>query len=141
MIYYSVGGIHGKNKYSVKNRIALRIMDWGLKGDVSVVPLIKNNMPDSYWVKKAVRATKYGIPLLTIKGGSGKVVFMTAGVHGNEMPSQVAIMRLIDVLSKKPVRGTVYIIPFVNVKAINHQVRLTDNDFNRVCPYSGHCFK
>ncbi|MBQ2654566.1 MAG: succinylglutamate desuccinylase/aspartoacylase family protein [Methanobrevibacter sp.] len=132
VIRYSADGVSGKNKYTVTNYVSLEILDWGLTGDVSKAPLIKKNMPDNYWVKKAVEATKKGIPLITIKGGNGKAVFMTAGVHGNELNSQVAMMKMIKYLTTHPIKGTVYIIPFVNVKAISQKVRLTDYDFNRV---------
>lgn len=132
IIKYSVSGFSGKHKYTVKNFIKLYILKWGLKGDVSKSYLIKKHMPNSIWVKKAVAATKEGIPLIKIKGAKGKVVFMTAGVHGNELNSQVAAMKMIKYLTTHPIKGTVYIIPFVNVKAISQKVRLTDYDFNRV---------
>ena len=108
-IKYTVGSISGKNTYTVKNK----------------------------WVKKAVKATKKGNPLLKFEGGKGKKVFITAGVHGNELSSQVAAMKLISRLSKKPIKGTVYIIPFVNIKAISHKVRHTGTDYNRVAHKSG----
>lgn len=137
VIKYSVKGLSGKNKYVVNNYVTLEILKWGLKGDVSKAPLIKKNIPNNYWVKKAVAATKKGLPLITIKGGNGKVVFMTAGVHGNELNSQVAAMKMIKYLTTHPIKGTVYIIPFVNVKAISKKVRLTDYDFNRIAHKSG----
>lgn len=136
-IKYSVDGLTGKNTYKVSNKVKLEILKWGLKGDVSKAPLIKKNMPNNYWVKKAVAATKKGLPLITIKGGKGKSVFMTAGVHGNELNSQVAAMKMIKYLTTHPIKGTVYIIPFVNVKAISKKVRLTDYDFNRVAHRPG----
>lgn len=137
IIRYSVNGISGKNIYVVKNKISLIILKWGIKGNHIKIPLIRKNMPNNYWVKKAVAATKTGLPLLTFKGGKGKTVFITAGVHGNEIPPQVAVMRLIAYLSAKPIKGTVYIIPFVNIKAAYHQVRLTEYDFNRVANIGG----
>lgn len=130
-------GLTSKVKYVVSNYVSLEILYWGLKGDVSKAPLIKKNMPDNVWVKKAVEATKKGIPLITIKGGDKNVVFMTAGVHGNELNSQVAAMKMIKYLTEHHIKGTVYIIPFVNVKAISQQVRLTNYDFNRVAHVSG----
>jgi len=137
VIKYKVGKLTGSNTYKVKNKITLTTLNWGLKGDVSKVKLIKKNMPNNVWVKKAVAATKKGIPLLTFKGGKGKVVFMTAGVHGNELSSQVAAMKMIKHLTDTPIKGTVYIIPFVNVKAISKKVRYTDKDFNRIAANSG----
>lgn len=137
IIEYNVENISGSNVYNVKNKISLTILNWSLKGDVSKINLIKKNMPNNAWVKKAVAATKKGIPLLTFKGGKGKVVFMTAGVHGNELSSQVAAMKMIKYLSDNPIDGTVYIMPFVNVKAIAKKVRYTDKDYNRIASNSG----
>lgn len=138
IIKYYADHISGRNLYTVNNFVKLNILKWGLVGDVSKAPLIRNHMPkDSVWVKKAVDATKEGLPLLTIKGGKGKTVFMTAGVHGNELNSQVAAMKMIKYLTTHKIKGTVYIIPFVNVKAISQKVRLTNYDFNRVAHVSG----
>ena len=136
-ITYYAGDVSGKNTYVVKNKITLSILKWGIKGDVSKVALIKKNMPNNVWFKKAVAATKKGIPLLKFKGGSGKTVFITAGVHGNELSSQVAAMKLIKYMTDNPIKGTVYIMPFVNVKAISQKVRYTDYDFNRAAGKTG----
>ena len=136
-VKYEANGLTAKTRYIVNNYVSLKILDWGLKGYVAKAPLIKNNMPDNIWVKKAVQATKNGLPFITIKGGNKNVVFMTAGVHGNELNSQVAAMKMIKYLTEHPIKGTVYIIPFVNVKAISQKVRLTDYDFNRVAADHG----
>lgn len=136
-ISYSVGGLTGKNTYTVANKITMTILKWGNKGDVSKISLIRKNMPNNEWVKKAVKATKKGNPLLMFQGGKGKKVFMTAGVHGNELSSQVAMMKMIARLSKTPIKGTVYIIPFVNIKAISHKVRHTGADYNRIAHKAG----
>lgn len=137
VIKYAVDKLSGSNTFTVKNKITLTVLKWGIKGDVSKIRLIKNNMPNNAVVKKAVEVTKKGLPLLMFKGGPGKVVFMTAGVHGNELSSQVAAMKMIAHLSKTPIKGTIYIIPFVNVKAISKKVRYTDKDFNRIASQSG----
>lgn len=136
-IKYSVGGLTGKNTYTVNNKITMSILKWGNKGDISKSKLLKKNMPKNKWVKKAVKAAKKGNPLLKIVGGKGKKVFMTSGVHGNELSSQVAMMKFIAHLTKTPIKGTVYIIPFVNIKAISHKVRHTGTDYNRVAHKSG----
>ncbi len=137
VIKYSVDKLSGSNTFTVKNKITLTVLKWGIKGDVSKIKLIKKNMPNNAVVKKAVEVTKKGIPLLMFKGGPGKAVFMTAGVHGNELSSQVAAMKMIAKLTKTPVKGTIYIMPFVNVKAISKKVRYTDKDFNRIASKSG----
>lgn len=137
IIKYHTGTISGQSKYVVKNKIALIIMKWGNKGDVSKAYLIKTNIPNNEWVKKMVAATKQGNPLIIIQGANSKKVFMTAGVHGNELAPQIAAMKTIDYLTKTPVKGTVYFMPFVNIKAITNHVRLTDYDYNRIAHKKG----
>ncbi len=75
-----------------------------------------------------VKAAKKGTPMIKFKGGNGKKVFVTAGVHGNELSSQIAALKLIKYLESHPVNGTAYIIPFINPKATAKNVR----DYNGV---------
>ena len=74
-------------------------------------------------VNKIIKAAKSGTPVIKFKGGNGKVVFITAGVHGNEISSQVAAMQLIKYLENHPIKGTVYIMPFMNPKGTAANVR------------------
>ena len=91
--------------------------------DITKNRLIKSNIPNSKIVKKVVGLAKSGTPVIKFKGGSGKVVFITAGVHGNELSSQVAAMRMIKYLASHPINGTVYIMPFMHPKATAKNVR------------------
>ncbi len=127
-ITYSVDGISGKNKYVVKNYYKITTYKWNSGADVTKNKLIKSNMPDSELVKKVVKAAKSGTPVIKFKGSGGKSVFITAGVHGNELSSQVAAMKLIAYFEKNPVKGTVYIMPFMNPKGTAANVR----DYNGV---------
>ena len=122
-IYYSADGVSAKNRYTVKNVYKITIYKWKSGADVTKNKKIKANIPKSALVKKVVKAAKSGTPVIKFKGGKGKVVFITAGVHGNEMPSQVAAMKLIQYLESHPVKGTVYIMPFMNPKATASNVR------------------
>ena len=122
-ISYSAGDISSKNKYKVKNHVSIKIYKWKSCADVTKNKRIKKNIPKSKLVKKIIKAAKKGTPLIKFKGGKGKKVFLTAGVHGNELSSQVAILKLIKYLENHPVKGTVYIIPFVNPKATSKNVR------------------
>jgi predicted deacylase len=49
---------------------------------------------------------------------------ITAGVHGNELPAQIAALRMINYLNGKQIRGTVYIIPFVAPSSTAKNTRL-----------------
>ena len=84
---------------------------------------IKKNVPNSTIVKKIIKLAKSGTPVIKFKGGNGKVVFITAGCHGNELPSQVAAMKLIKYLETHYIKGTVYVMPFMNPKGTAANVR------------------
>ena len=127
-ITYSADGITGKNKYKVKNYYKLTTYKWKSGADVTKNKLIKSNIPDSDLVRKVVKAAKSGTPVIKFKGGGGKAVFITAGVHGNEISSQVAAMKLIQYLETHSIKGTVYIMPFMNPKGTAANVR----DYNGV---------
>ena len=122
-IKYSVDGISSRNTYTVKNYYKLKIFKWNSGADVLKNKKIKSNVPNSKLVKKVVDAAKSGTPLIKFKGGSGKTVFITSGVHGSELSSQVAAMQLIEYMETHPVKGTVYIMPFMNPKATSKNVR------------------
>ena len=122
-VRYSADGISGKNKYKVKNYFKITTYKWKSGADVTKNKLIKKNIPNSQLVKKIVKAAKKGTPVIKIKGGNGKKVFITSGVHGSELSSQVAALKLIKYLESHPVKGTVYIMPFMNPKGTASNVR------------------
>lgn len=128
VVFYSVDGISGKNRYHVKNYYSITTYKWKSGADVTKNKKIKANIPNSALVKKIILAAKSGTPVIKFKGGKGKAVFITAGVHGNELSSQVAAMKLIAYLEKNPIKGTVYIMPFMNPKGTAANVR----DYNGV---------
>ena len=122
-ITYYANNISGKNTYTVRNYYSMTYFKWNSGANVLKNKRIKANVPNNALVKKMIKLAKYGTPLIKFKGGNGKVVFITAGVHGNEIPSQVAAMKLIPYLQSHPINGTVYIMPFVNPKGTAANVR------------------
>ena len=122
-ITYSVDGISGKSKYVVNNYYKITTYKWNSGADVTKNKKIKDNLPDSKLVSKIVDAAKSGTPVIKFKGGNGKTVFITAGVHGNELSSQIAALELIKYLESHPIKGTVYIMPFMNPKGTAANVR------------------
>ena len=122
-INYSANNVSGKNTYTVNNYYKITYCKWNTGANVLKNKRIKVNVPNSALVKKMIKLARYGSPLIKFKGGNGKVVFITAGVHGNEIPSQVAAMHMIKYLQSHPINGTVYIMPFVNPKGTAANVR------------------
>lgn len=136
-VKYSADGMSGKNKYVVKNYYKIITYKWGYGADVCKNKKIKSNVPNSDLVKKVVKAAKLGIPVIKFQGGKGKIVFISSGVHGNELSSQVAAMQLIKYLEGHPIKGTVYIMPFMNPKATSKNVRNYGANLNSVANKKG----
>lgn len=122
-IRYYAGNISGKNTYLVRNYYRLTYYKWNSGADVLKNQAIKRNVPDSALVRRLIRFAKYGTPLIKFRGGVGKTVFITAGVHGNEIPSQIAALNLVKYLQNHPINGTVYVMPFMNPKGTAANVR------------------
>ena len=122
-IKYFTSKRSGKYTYTVKNFYKITTYKWKSGANVLKNKKIKANVPKSALVKKVIKAAKYGTPVVMFKGGKGKAVFITAGVHGNELPSQVAAMKLIKYLQNHPIKGTVYLMPFMNPKGTAANVR------------------
>ena len=127
-VTYSCDSLTSKNTVTFKNAYKIVVYKWKSGANVKKNKKIKANIPNSALVKKMVRAAKKGTPMIKFKGGKGKVVFITAGVHGNVLSSQIAVMKLIKYLEDHPISGTVYIMPFINPKGTAINVR----DYNGV---------
>ncbi|MDR2966559.1 MAG: succinylglutamate desuccinylase/aspartoacylase family protein [Methanobacteriaceae archaeon] len=115
---------------------------WGSGGDVTKNNLIKKNIPNSQIVMDVIKAAKKGTPVIKFGDGDGPTTLIVAGVHGNELSSQVAAIRLINNLYKfekeKPIKGTIYIIPFVAPKSTASNVRFFNvKNLNSVANNSG----
>lgn len=122
-ISYSANGCSGKNTWTVKNSYKITLYKWKSGANVLENKKIKSNVPRSKLVKRMIKLAKSGTPIIKFKGGNGKVVFISAGCHGNELPSQMASMRLIKYLQSHYINGTVYVMPFMNPKATARNIR------------------
>ena len=127
-VNYVCDNVSGSKTITVKNYYKIFIYKWKSGANVKRNKKIKSHIPNSAIVKKVIKAAKKGTPMIKFKGGKGKRVFITAGVHGNELSSQIAAMKLIKYLTSHPIKGTVYIMPFINPKGTASNVR----DYNGV---------
>ncbi|MCL2687088.1 MAG: succinylglutamate desuccinylase/aspartoacylase family protein [Methanobrevibacter sp.] len=72
------------------------------------------------------------------KNSNGHRVMIIAGVHGNELPPQIAAIHLIDRLKNVELNGEVYIVPFLAPKATMDNSRWFDGaDLNRITSHYG----
>lgn len=123
---------------SFSTAIRVDIINTATSGDISKNSLLYNSIQKTVLSKKILSKTKSGTPIVTFGDGKGPKVLIVAGVHGNELSSQAAAMKLINYLNGKHVRGTVYIIPFAIPYATAHNTRYWHNkDPNRVANVAG----
>ncbi|WP_431062146.1 succinylglutamate desuccinylase [Methanobacterium sp.] len=83
-----------------------------------------------------IKKAEYGTPILKLGHGDPKLM-ITAGIHGDELPPQIAAMWLIEDLNSK-INGTLYIIPFAVPNAtMKNSRRFKGFDMNRTASKSG----
>jgi predicted deacylase len=81
--------------------------------------------------KPLIELTLKGTPLLKFGSGDPRIL-LCAGIHGNELPPQVAIVKLINLLNGKDLNGTVYIIPIaIPYATMKNSRRFKGLDMNR----------
>lgn len=73
----------------------------------------------------------YGTPIYKL-GKKGRKFLILAGIHGNELPPQIAALKLINELIYRKLKDTIYIIPFAAPKSSMMNIREYNNiDLNR----------
>lgn len=75
--------------------------------------------------------TVFGTPIFKMGDGGSKILILS-GVHGNELPSQIANLKLINELINKDFSNTLFFIPFAAPKAtMNNERTFNSMDLNR----------
>jgi len=100
-------------------------------GDISLNPdLMKELIPGNIG-KHLIDAALKGTPLLKFGSGS-PCILLCAGIHGNELPPQVAFFKLLNYLEDKKINGTVYTIPIaIPYATMKNSRRFQGWDMNR----------
>lgn len=81
-------------------------------GYISANKNILNNLkPLSDNARSILKESVKGTPMIKIGKGYPKLMIVS-GIHGNELAPQIAGLKLIDILLKLKLRGTVYLVPF-----------------------------
>lgn len=87
---------------------------------------------------RIIGTAKNGAPLIMLGDGSKPRVMITAGVHGNELPPQIAALKIVSDLQRVDLQGTVYIIPFIAPKASAENCKLSEGEnLNLVADVAG----
>lgn len=75
--------------------------------------------------------TVYGTPIFKL-GNGGANILIISGIHGNELPSQIASLKLLNELVNSNLDNTIYMIPFAAPKAtMNNERTFNSRDLNR----------
>ena len=101
------GGYISRNKYILKN--------------------LQLNKLTQFILKKCVKGT----PIFKL-GNKGSKILILSGIHGNELPSQIANIHLLNNLINKDLNHTLYFIPFAAPKStMNNERTFNSKDLNR----------
>lgn len=133
----------GRYAYSSKDSkllvtLKVNVLDWASKGNIKSNNVLYNNLTKSSITNDLVSAALKGTPYVCLGNGKGNCVFIVSGIHGNELSSQSACIKLINDLSTKNLHGTVYIIPFAAPSYTGNNTRaLNDINLNAVADKKG----
>ena len=73
----------------------------------------------------------FGTPIFKLGSGGNKLLVLS-GIHGNELPPQIANVKLLNELADKDLNHTLYFIPFASPKsAMNNERTFNSMDLNR----------
>lgn len=115
----------------------IKIISKKTGGRVSENENIKAYIPNCTVPNRLLKAARYGTPMIKIGDTSPKIM-LTAGVHGNELPPQIAALWLAEELWGNDINGTVYLIPFAIPEAtMKNSRRFKGFDMNRTAAVSG----
>ncbi|WP_407414887.1 succinylglutamate desuccinylase/aspartoacylase family protein [Methanobrevibacter sp.] len=87
--------------------------------------------------KFVLQSCVYGTPIFKL-GNSGSKLLILSGIHGNELPPQVANLKLLNELIGEDLNNTVYFIPFASPKStMNNERSFNEVDLNRAAHING----
>jgi predicted deacylase len=73
----------------------------------------------------------FGTPIFKLGSGGNRLLILS-GIHGNELPPQIANVKLLNELIKEDLNNTLYFIPFASPKStMNNERTFNSIDLNR----------
>ena len=139
-VKYSGSTRYTPSSTTSKLLVSLRVytVNWNSKGNVKKNTVLYKNLTKTSLTDRLVNIASNATPYVVLGDGKGKCVFIVAGIHGNELSSQSAAIRLINDLSTRTIHGTVYIFPFVAPSYTGNNTRkLGGVNLNDVADKSG----
>ena len=100
-------------------------------GYISRNRAVLDNLELNRFTQFVLEKCVYGTPIFKF-GNKGNKILILSGIHGNELPPQVANVRLMNNLLDKDLNHTLYFIPFASPKsAMNNHRTFNALDLNR----------
>jgi len=100
-------------------------------GDITLNQELMEELIPGEMGKNIIEVAKNGTPLLKLGSGFPKVL-LCAGIHGNELPPQLAFFKFLNHLENKELRGTVFMVPIaIPYAAMKNSRRFQGWDMNR----------
>jgi len=87
-------------------------IDTSTGADVTKNSVLMKHVSRTSVVNKLIQASRKGTPMIRFGNGTGTKVMMISGVHGSEIPPQIAMLNLVNSLMDRNIKGTIYIVPF-----------------------------
>lgn len=128
------------NKTITRPNYEIGVMDWGSKADITKNQLLMDAITHTPLSDSLIELCKQGSPYIKFGNGNGKTVVVNVGTHGEELPSQVAGFKLIEILANYAgeINGTIYVFPVIFPQATASNVRVfNETDLNRVADIPG----
>lgn len=91
---------------------SIHILDSSVGGNVLANKEISRNIPKTDFSKDIFEMVKQGSVVLKFGSGNGTKLLISAGIHGNEPEANIAVMKYLEYIKNKNLKGTLYVIPF-----------------------------
>jgi predicted deacylase len=128
------------NFKSLKNNLSTSFISLQSGGYISANNTVFSKIPNTKISRYVLKESIKGTPMFKFSSNynEGKRVLIISGIHGNELPPQIASLHLIEKLYNTELNGEVYIIPFSAPLATMNCVRWYNSvDLNRTSGEEG----
>ncbi|MDI6643833.1 MAG: succinylglutamate desuccinylase/aspartoacylase family protein [Methanobacteriaceae archaeon] len=95
----------------------IKTFDSSVGADVTKNNEISKFIPRTPLSNQIFKLQKKGSTILKFGNGKGKKLLILAGIHGNEVESNIATMKYLEFLKNRKFEGTIYVIPFTIPKS------------------------
>ena len=100
-------------------------------GYISRNRAVMNNLELGELTQFILEKSVYGTPVFKLGNGGNKLLILS-GIHGNELPGQIANVKLLNELIDRDLNHTLFFIPFAAPKStMNNERSFNSMDLNR----------